>query len=272
MRGAGRARGGAAGLVVAVLVVLVLGVAAAFLVARLLRREVVVTTARPSAGATSSASPRATTSAGPASAGVGEPIGFEGCPSDGDGGDRALNRLKNRGPGGTPRDVPFDSLLALGWPDGVAERSRSRWPVGAAARVAPLERLLVRTEGYVARARLSGPESTNCHAEDARRRDYHVWIVGAPGTDRRQSVIAEMTPRYRAEHPSWTVARLGTLSRAGELVRVTGWLLLDQEHPEQIGRTRGTIWEIHPVTAFEVRRGSRWVPLDSARDARRERR
>jgi hypothetical protein len=30
-------------------------------------------------------------------------------------------------------------------------------------------------------------------------------------------------------------------------VRIRGWLMLDQEHPEQIGKTRGTLWEIHPI-------------------------
>jgi len=48
-------------------------------------------------------------------------------------------------------------------------------------------------------------------------------------------------------------------------VRVSGWLLLDQEHPDQVGRTRGTIWEVHPIMRFEVQRGGRWVALDDAR-------
>jgi hypothetical protein len=28
--------------------------------------------------------------------------------------------------------------------------------------------------------------------------------------------------------------------------------LLDEEHPDEIGKSRGTIWKVHPVTGFEV--------------------
>jgi hypothetical protein len=38
-------------------------------------------------------------------------------------------------------------------------------------------------------------------------------------------------------------------------------LMLDPEHPEQLGKTRGTLWEIHPVMRIEVRRGGRWGDL-----------
>jgi hypothetical protein len=37
---------------------------------------------------------------------------------------------------------------------------------------------------------------------------------------------------------------------------------MDPEHPDQIGKTRGTIWEIHPIIGFEVASGSGWVALD----------
>jgi hypothetical protein len=128
--------------------------------------------------------------------------------------------------------------------------------------VAASERRAVRVEAYVARATLSGPEATNCHGEAAAYRDFHIWLTGSPTGDRTRSEIAEMTPRLRAHHPGWELGRLGDVSRRRERVRVGGWLLLDQEHPDQIGRTRGTIWEIHPVTSFEVFRGGRWVALD----------
>jgi len=35
-------------------------------------------------------------------------------------------------------------------------------------------------------------------------------------------------------------------------VRISGWLMLDPEHPDQLGKTRGTIWEIHPVMKLKV--------------------
>jgi hypothetical protein len=38
--------------------------------------------------------------------------------------------------------------------------------------------------------------------------------------------------------------------------------MLDPEHPEQLGKTRGTLWEIHPIMKMEVERGGRWVDLE----------
>jgi hypothetical protein len=34
-------------------------------------------------------------------------------------------------------------------------------------------------------------------------------------------------------------------------IRITGWHLYDQEHPEQIGKFRATLWEIHPIMKIE---------------------
>jgi hypothetical protein len=34
--------------------------------------------------------------------------------------------------------------------------------------------------------------------------------------------------------------------------------MFDPEHPEQLGKTRGTLWEIHPVMRIEIRRGGAW--------------
>jgi hypothetical protein len=48
-------------------------------------------------------------------------------------------------------------------------------------------------------------------------------------------------------------------------VRVSGWVLMDQEHPDQLGKTRGTLWEIHPVMQFEVQQGNQWIALDEVR-------
>jgi hypothetical protein len=41
-------------------------------------------------------------------------------------------------------------------------------------------------------------------------------------------------------------------------VRISGWILLDPEHPDQVGKTRATIWEIHPVMKIEVSTGGMW--------------
>jgi hypothetical protein len=45
-------------------------------------------------------------------------------------------------------------------------------------------------------------------------------------------------------------------------VRISGWTMLDPEHPDQVDNTRGTIWEIHPIMQIEVQQQGRWVALD----------
>jgi hypothetical protein len=39
--------------------------------------------------------------------------------------------------------------------------------------------------------------------------------------------------------------------------------MLDQEHPDQVGRTRGTLWEIHPIMKIEVNRNGGWTTLNA---------
>lgn len=76
------------------------------------------------------------------------------------------------------------------------------------------------------------------------------------------SFIVEMTPHFRAAHPElgWT---LDAVQRAtGHKIRVTGQLMVDNAHHkrnEDCGIDnatnncwRSTIWEIHPITKFEV--------------------
>ncbi len=118
-------------------------------------------------------------------------------------------------------------------------------------------------EGYLALAREEGPESPNCHSST--QHDFHVWVIDHPGgsADRAGSVIAEVTPRIHVNHPGWTVNALNTLAQDGTKVRISGWLMLDQEHPEQLGQTRGTLWEIHPILHVELWQNNGWVPLDS---------
>jgi hypothetical protein len=35
-------------------------------------------------------------------------------------------------------------------------------------------------------------------------------------------------------------------------IRATGWLMYNFEHHAQIAKTRGTLWEVHPVMKIEV--------------------
>ena len=55
---------------------------------------------------------------------------------------------------------------------------------------------------------------------------------------------------------------LGQIVKKDQRVRISGWLMLDPEHPDQVGKTRGTIWEIHPIMQIEVNQNGQWTPLD----------
>ncbi|MFL5612923.1 MAG: hypothetical protein ACJ796_04605 [Gemmatimonadaceae bacterium] len=186
---------------------------------------------------------------------------FEGCPADGDGGDRGLNRLKNRIDSATWLPTPFASVLGFAWPRDVVRRMRGEWSWRDSIAVAHQEGLPVVVEGYFVASKQEGPEATNCHGAETRFRDWHLWLSEKPGKDRRRSIVVETTPVIRARHPEWSLSGVRRLVRDSTLVRVSGWLMLDPEHPEQLGKTRGTLWEIHPVMRIEVQRDGQWLPL-----------
>ncbi len=188
-----------------------------------------------------------------------------GCPPEGDGGDRAMNRLKNRvDAGGWMRAAPA-AVLALTWPQDIERKQRTNWSAEDTAAIARYEGLPLQLEGYLAGAKSEGPESPNCHSVD--NPDFHLWLVDSPNKTRAESVVVEVTPRVRANHPGWTIDRLRTLMSTQARVRVSGWLMMDVEHPDQIGKTRGSIWEIHPIIQIEVATNNGWQALDRATSA-----
>ncbi|HKT40543.1 MAG TPA: hypothetical protein VJR48_19380 [Ktedonobacterales bacterium] len=187
---------------------------------------------------------------------------FQGCPPGGDGGDQALNTLKNRtddGNNGAFQDVSFDTLVNLSYPQDIGRVQRANWSQSDVAAVDKYEGIAVRTTGYVLGVKHEGTESTNCHSTDYR--DYHVWLGANASDPRSKSMVIEVTPRERDQRPGWTSSALSSLT--GEQVRISGWLLMDQEHPEQLGQTRATLWEIHPIIHIEVNQGGSWQSIDS---------
>jgi hypothetical protein len=188
---------------------------------------------------------------------------FEGCPPEGSGGDQVLNRLKNR-------DLPAPSYTPLSIGEIVANRpfaaermgrsDRWRWDSQASESIADWENRGVIVEGYLLKARQQDPESCNC--KDKRRRDYHLWIASEASDEREASIVAEVSPRLLPAHPNWRLRFLSRLAQNRARVRLSGWLMWDQEHPDQIGKTRGTLWEIHPIHKIEVWSGGRWRSLD----------
>jgi hypothetical protein len=188
---------------------------------------------------------------------------FHGCPPGGDGGDQALNMLKNRvddGDNGRYYDADLASILALPIPEGVERVARSDWSPDDLSQVQQYEGTPVRVVGWIYGDRHEGTESTNCHSTDYR--DFHVWVVPDSGDDRTQAIVAEVTPRVRALRAGWTDDALSGLS--GRQVRISGWALMDQEHPEQLGQTRGTLWEVHPILHIEVNSGGSWQSIDAS--------
>lgn len=174
------------------------------------------------------------------------------CPPEGAGGDVDLNRLKNR------TDSPRSSVrLTVGEISGLhsirSHRRRAQWTRGDWRVIRDLEGAAVTVEGYVARTREEGPEATNC--QDGH--DIHLYLVDRSGDDARASVVAEITPRMR--RPTWSASAIASLARHRSRVRVTGWLMYDQEHAPDAARA--TSWEIHPVTAVTVFVDGTWRDL-----------
>lgn len=186
---------------------------------------------------------------------------FQGCPPSGDGGDPALNTLKNRIDEGQWQPTTVAALLALDWPKSIEYQSRARWSTSDAEQIAQHEGTPVQVEGYLVSAKKMSPETCNCHS--VAYVDFHVWMVDDPNKDRDQSVVVEVSPRVRSYHNEWTLKRIQDAASRHDKVRISGWLLMDPEHPDQIGKTRGTIWEIHPIMQIETMSGGSWRPLDN---------
>ena len=171
------------------------------------------------------------------------------CPEQGCGGDAELNKLKNRAdPATSPEKWTLSEIIDLeeeiepGW--GSLE---DRAPIKEVGEGTP-----VVVTGYLVHARASGPESCNCYLTGQENNDIHMNLAVHKSDDREESVVAEITPRVRAEQPGWTVSKLTTLATRGAYVRMSGWLLLDTQHISRSGGPRATVWEVHPVTRCEV--------------------
>jgi hypothetical protein len=135
--------------------------------------------------------------------------------------------------------------------------------------------------GYLYYAKNGGKESVNCELEGADAIDFHIAIgfdadlaakvlakkarQGKLTADdesdlKKTSIIVEMTPHYRSQFkPDWNMDVVKTA--IGHQVKVTGLLLLDNEHQDPkdncaMGNSdtcwRASTWELHPVTGFQV--------------------
>jgi len=152
---------------------------------------------------------------------------------------------------------------------------------------------------YLYYAQLGGKgESSNCQLTATEDIDFHIGLGFDPkvaaelkakqklsaadsSAKTQSSVIVEMTPHYRARFdPDWSLAELKPV--IGRQVRVVGQLLVDNEHhntKDDCGDSgasdntcwRSTVWELHPITQFQVcnssggtcdANSSDWMDLD----------
>jgi hypothetical protein len=199
--------------------------------------------------------------------------GSEGtCGGTGDGGDTATNARKNRSDAlPEVHDVSWSAINALKYP--AAAPSRANWKPSELAMIKPFEGIAVRTTGFLTHKTnvedTGAGESTNCHFHADDDVDWHIYLQENPGDSMDKAVIVETTPRIRKLH-HWDPAVLDKSVGTGNPVRITGFLMVDPEHRNQVGKYRGTVWEIHPVTNIEVCHSSScnegdWVALDLAK-------
>jgi hypothetical protein len=190
------------------------------------------------------------------------PEGFDGCPPEGVGGDARLNLLLNRVDKGAYVPISLDSLMALTWPKSVEGRMMSEWTRSGEAFVAQYLGIPVAVEGFIEALREGGAEPANCNRENDRNPLWRLHLVRDPKDRRAEALVAMSTPQTRLGH-TWTADFLRTVVIAGRRpVRVSGWLYFNPDPVHELGRTRGTLWEISPVLQIEVFEDGRWNPLD----------
>jgi hypothetical protein len=211
----------------------------------------------------------------------------EGSATTPDGVER--NKLKNRSvidlAGLHIQQLDTRSFLRKFAPFETRTKGMRRKDLSAALRpqLDPLEEKIVSFTGYLVLAYAGPPESTNCG-----NTDFHDWhlelfqkpLDHAPKIGDPTPIICEITPRTQnaifRDHirmqalagfiraPDFTIEPTGHAARK---VRVTGYLLWDDEHngSADVGRTirsvgankyhhpwRSTPWEIHPVIKIEA--------------------
>jgi hypothetical protein len=118
----------------------------------------------------------------------------------------------------------------------------------------------VMVEGYLLGCTAEGQEACNCGS--TQYIDHHLWLAPSPSSAKTRAMVVEISPRTWDAHPTWSnTATFQKLVTSKTKVRVAGWLTWDQEHQAQVGHSRRTLWEVHPVHSIQVQSGGQWVPL-----------
>jgi hypothetical protein len=205
------------------------------------------------------------------------------CSATGAGGDSETNRWKNRTDSAAAyHPVSWTALATLAFPHN-RRKHRADWPANDLATIAGFEGIPISAVGFLSGIRVEIPgkkngvlqkgETTNCGENSASRVDWHMYFTRSPHEAHYLGVVLETTPRVRPLHPGWDTTKVKQVVAAGDTIRVSGWLMFDPEHWDQMfgyapgdtvtkGKARITLWEIHPVTRLEIRRNGSWVLLD----------
>lgn len=176
------------------------------------------------------------------------------CPAEGcGGGDPSLNVKKNRLdlPVGAPQEFTFEDFVHLE----VERPGPADYMPGDRTEIEQLgEDTFIALNGFLIGAHSGSPETCNCKLSGEENNDYHLNVVERKTDRLTASVVTEMTPKLRLTKSAWTLAKLQALLNATNptYVRVSGYLLLDTEHLSGNGGPRLSVWEIHPVTRFQV--------------------
>jgi hypothetical protein len=176
--------------------------------------------------------------------------------------DPTLNELKNRDIAPTRTETRTLTEILANKPKSVVnagKHARSVWSDKATEAVADWEATGATVEGRLIAIRNQGPESCNCYSSDFV--DIHLWIATKASASAKptRSVVIEISPRnsnLQALHD-----QLVQLAKKGTRIRVTGWMMWDEEHGSEVGKSRGTLWEIHPVHKIEVFQNGKWTDI-----------
>ncbi len=190
------------------------------------------------------------------------PKDFHGIPPDGIGGDSLLNIQKNRwlAPKSyidmTPADVmnlPQDILQSMG------ARDRRNWTSAAADQATLSEMLAVRVTAYLIADKEEGNET--CNGNNSKYHDFHLWITDSAHFGKEKALVAEAIPFWQEHFPKWLITTFDTLAAHKTTVRISGRVMWDEDHPDDVGKFRGSLWEIHPMTKFEYFENNIWREL-----------
>jgi hypothetical protein len=123
--------------------------------------------------------------------------------------------------------------------------------------------------------------------DSRRRRHVHVAMARKACATRDGSLRLSFEPNYSVEardvssasfessgrggrsrglqllvRRGWNRAKLAPWLNSEDPVGISGWLMLDPDQKNHLGRFWSTLWEIYPITRIEVWQDGQWKDLD----------